>query len=300
MARVRMAAERPPEAVGEAPEETGSRWRGTAVCRLAPGELETLADAALGLTAKESGRLRHRSIETVKSQRQKLHRQALRPEHDARRSPGAPARAPDPDLARQFVAAEDRALEHVEERDRAVQPDREPRREQGAQRRDRVDRHAGHERTRDARHRALIGVGGDQAPAARRVEPEQVVEHRHQHHRQAVDECGRLRVVLEMLGEHAGRERHERDQHQEDHVDRQERPVDAVDAAEDRVVVDPHDPDRHERERVGRVGRPDVQEAVRDARRPSGRRTSRISSVAAIAKTPSLNVSSRVVSIARD
>jgi DNA-binding CsgD family transcriptional regulator len=30
-----------------------------------------LADAAVGLTAEESGRLRHRSIETVKSQRKK-------------------------------------------------------------------------------------------------------------------------------------------------------------------------------------------------------------------------------------
>jgi DNA-binding CsgD family transcriptional regulator len=36
---------------------------------LAPGELETLADAAVGLTAEESGRLRHRSTETVKSHR---------------------------------------------------------------------------------------------------------------------------------------------------------------------------------------------------------------------------------------
>jgi DNA-binding CsgD family transcriptional regulator len=68
MARVRMGSERPPRPWP---------WRGKKgelVARhggspLAPGELETLADAAGGLTAQESGLLRHRSVETVKTQR---------------------------------------------------------------------------------------------------------------------------------------------------------------------------------------------------------------------------------------
>jgi DNA-binding CsgD family transcriptional regulator len=68
MARVRMGAERPPRpwARRRKKRDLAARHGGL---RLAPGELETLADAAVGLTAQESGRLRHRSVETVKSQR---------------------------------------------------------------------------------------------------------------------------------------------------------------------------------------------------------------------------------------
>ena len=68
LARVRMADERPPRhwVRRKKKRDLVARHGGSP---LAPGELETLADAAVGLTAEESGRKRHRSIETVKSQR---------------------------------------------------------------------------------------------------------------------------------------------------------------------------------------------------------------------------------------
>jgi DNA-binding CsgD family transcriptional regulator len=68
IARVRLVTERPqrPWARRRKKRDLTARHGGL---RLAPGELETLADAAAGLTAKESGKLRHRSVETVKSQR---------------------------------------------------------------------------------------------------------------------------------------------------------------------------------------------------------------------------------------
>ena len=88
---------------------------------------------------------------------------------------------------------------------------------------------------------------------------------------------------------------HERDEHEEEDIEEQQRPVGAPDPLEARVVVDPHDPDRHEGDGVGGVLRPRVRE-----RRPEGGAvasavTSMISSVAAIAKTPSAKASSRVV-----
>ena len=69
-----------------------------------------------------------------------------------------------------------------------------------------------------------------------------------------------------------------------------------VDLRHHRVVVDPHDPDRDEARRVGDVGRPDVRESLAQIRTSPGTwaSTLRISSVAAIAKTPSANVSRRV------
>jgi DNA-binding CsgD family transcriptional regulator len=68
LARVRMAAERPQR------HRVRRRKKKDLVAQhggspLAAVELETLADAAVGLTAEESGRLRHRSTEAVKSQR---------------------------------------------------------------------------------------------------------------------------------------------------------------------------------------------------------------------------------------
>jgi DNA-binding CsgD family transcriptional regulator len=70
LARVRMSAEQPPRhwVSRKRKRDLVARHGGSP---LAPGELETLADAAVGLTAEESGRLRHRSLETVKSQRKK-------------------------------------------------------------------------------------------------------------------------------------------------------------------------------------------------------------------------------------
>lgn len=69
LARVRMAADRPPRQFvprRKRKRDLVARHGGEP---LAPSELETLADAAVGLTAEESGRLRNRSTETVKSQR---------------------------------------------------------------------------------------------------------------------------------------------------------------------------------------------------------------------------------------
>ena len=64
------------------------------------------------------------------------------------------------------------------------------------------------------------------------------------------------------------------------------------------MVVHPDDPDRHEADHVADVSRPQTQELVARLCSPrSGTSTVRMSSVAAIAKTPSAKVSSLAVVI---
>ena len=180
-----------------------------------------------------------------------LQRHAVRPAGGRR-----PAR-----LALRRVA-EDRALEHVERRDHQEGDHARGRADECEQRRAEVDPGAGQVAAREAADDRRVGVGPQEPAAPAGVEPGDVEHDRRRDHREAVDERGVTGAgAADVLGHQAGRERHERDAHQQADVGEQEAAVGAVDLRHHRVVVDPHDPDRDEADRIGQVRRPDVQDA---------------------------------------
>jgi DNA-binding CsgD family transcriptional regulator len=69
IARVRMGTERPPRRRSPRCRKKRDMVTRHGGSPLGAGELETLADAAVGLTTQESAKLRRKSLETVKTQR---------------------------------------------------------------------------------------------------------------------------------------------------------------------------------------------------------------------------------------
>jgi hypothetical protein len=150
-------------------------------------------------------------------------------------------------------------------------------------------------------NRSRIGVRPQESASTRRGEPHGEEAHRHCHHRYSVEQRrGSAVVGANELGENPRREWDERDRQQQPEVEEEKQTVGPTDLGENRVVVDPDDADGREADRVGEILRPDIQElSPQRLPRWSGSPTSMMSRVAAIAKTPSANVSSRVVVIRR-
>jgi len=106
----------------------------------------------------------------------------------------------------------------------------------------------------------------------------------HQQEGAGVDASGEplALALLQVLGHQRRGEGEDRDGHQQQQVPGQDRVIGPPQPPHHRVVVDPDDPDRQEGDHECRVARPPGRELV-------------ASSVAAIAKTPSENASSRFV-----
>jgi hypothetical protein len=105
-----------------------------------------------------------------------------------------------------------------------------------------------------------------------------------------------LTWALQVMGDETRRERQKRDGHEQEQVEEEKHPIDPGDRLDARVVIHPDDPDGDEARHIGEVGGPEVKERgtqvfVWD----ESMLISRMSSVAAMAKTPSVKASTRVV-----
>jgi len=107
--------------------------------------------------------------------------------------------------------------------------------------------------------------GPEQAPADRCIEPESGPHARVHGHHSRVEDCrgpGSL-SSSERFAENPCRIRDEDDRHQQEKVEIEQPAIDAVEMAEDRMVVQPHDPDHHEADCIGRERWPSFAQLVR-------------------------------------
>ena len=100
-----------------------------------------------------------------------------------------------------------------------------------------------------------IQVPTDQARVAGHVQPEQRERDAQQHHDRTVHGARQVSVVARghVAPEQGGWERDDRDRHQQQQVEEQQRAIDMAHVRKQRVVVDPDDADRREAGHVGQV-----------------------------------------------
>ena len=98
----------------------------------------------------------------------------------------------------------------------------------------------------------------EQTAATRAVQPDRGPRVPVDRHRRAVRHCRNPRALPASQGfaQDAGRIRDEHDREEQEEVEIEEASVDALEAAEDRVMVQPHDPDDAEAHDVSRDRRP--------------------------------------------
>jgi hypothetical protein len=139
--------------------------------------------------------------------------------------------------------------------------------------RDRERRNGDHHAPCPQADRLVAHLVVDQSPTAGRPKPQRVEGRRGEQEVAGIEQrCGALIgevTVLQGVAEHTrreGQDRHDQQQHQ---VEQDEAVVDAAQAAEDAVVVEPDNSDVGEREQVADVDRPLLPKAMSEASRPA-------------------------------